>query len=108
DSLTESNYNHFFSTAVNVLVRPWESMIRGMKYSELGALRLDRDIRSILSHLISQAPYASGSLRESFSRLQQIATLLTLDSIEEADEVLSASGNRLTASEVKAIWALRT
>lgn len=106
-------------------------MIRGMKYSEvspalrglpfcgprlttmysrsqLGALRLDRDIRSILSHLISQAPYASGSLRESFSRLQQIATLLTLDDIEEADEVLSASGNRLTASEVKAIWALRT
>lgn len=75
---------------------------------QLGALRLDRDIRSILSHLISQAPYASGSLRESFSRLQQIATLLTLDSIEEADEVLSASGNRLTASEVKAIWALRT
>ncbi|GAA5976610.1 hypothetical protein JCM10908_005566 [Rhodotorula pacifica] len=108
DSLTESNYNLFFSTAVNVLVRPWESMIRGMKYSELGALRLDRDIRSILSHLISQAPYASGSLRESFSRLQQIATLLTLDSLEEADEVLSASGNRLTASEVKAVWALRT
>ncbi|GAA5884900.1 hypothetical protein JCM3774_004482 [Rhodotorula dairenensis] len=107
DSLTESNYNLFFATAVNVLVRPWESMIRGMKYSELGALRLDRDIRGILSHLISQAPYASGSLRESFSRLQQIATVLTLDSLEEADEVLSASGNRLTASEVKVIWALR-
>ncbi|GAA5924274.1 hypothetical protein JCM10213_004539 [Rhodosporidiobolus nylandii] len=107
EALTESNFNLFFATAVNVLVRPWESMIRGMKFTELGALRLDRDIRSILSFLSSQASFASGSLRESFSRLQQIATLLTLDSPEEAEEVLSASGNRLTASEVKTIWSLR-
>ncbi|BGP38454.1 Golgi transport complex subunit 4 [Rhodotorula kratochvilovae] len=107
DSLTEANFNLFFSTAVNVLVRPWESMIRGMKFTELGALRLDRDIRTILSYLSSQASFASGSLRESFSRLQQIATLLTLDSPEEAEEVLSASGNRLTMSEVRSIWALR-
>ncbi|GAA5891294.1 hypothetical protein JCM6882_004648 [Rhodosporidiobolus microsporus] len=107
DSLTESNFNLFFATAVNVLVRPWESMIRGMKFTELGALRLDRDIRSILSFLSSQASFASGSLRESFSRLQQIATLLTLDSPEEAEEVLSSSGARLTMGEVKSIWALR-
>ncbi|GAA5921563.1 hypothetical protein JCM3775_003107 [Rhodotorula graminis] len=107
DSLTEGNFNLFFSTAVNVLVRPWESMVRGMKFTELGALRLDRDIRTILSYLSSQASFASGSLRESFSRLQQIATLLTLDSPEEAEEVLSASGNRLTMGEVRSIWALR-
>ncbi|TNY17793.1 COG4 transport protein-domain-containing protein [Rhodotorula diobovata] len=107
DSLTEGNFNLFFSTAVNVLVRPWESMIRGMKFTELGALRLDRDIRTILSYLSSQASFASGSLRESFSRLQQIATLLTLDSPEEAEEVLTASGNRLTMGEVRSIWALR-
>ncbi|BGO90102.1 hypothetical protein NBRC10512_004040 [Rhodotorula toruloides] len=106
DSLTESNFNLFFSTAVNVLVRPWESMVRGMKFTELGALRLDRDIRTILSYLSGQAPFASGSLRESFSRLQQIATLLTLDSADEAEEVLSASGNRLTSSEVSSIRAL--
>ncbi|BGP30594.1 Golgi transport complex subunit 4 [Rhodotorula toruloides] len=106
DSLTESTFNLFFSTAVNVLVRPWESMVRGMKFTELGALRLDRDIRTILSYLSGQAPFASGSLRESFSRLQQIATLLTLDSADEAEEVLSASGNRLTSSEVSNIRAL--
>ncbi|GAA5965855.1 hypothetical protein JCM21900_005467, partial [Sporobolomyces salmonicolor] len=34
ESLTENNFNLFFSTAVNVLVRPWESMIRGMKFTE--------------------------------------------------------------------------
>lgn len=78
-----------------------------MLVQQLGALRLDRDIRTILSYLSSQASFASGSLRESFSRLQQIATLLTLDSPEEAEEVLSASGNRLTMGEVRSIWALR-
>ncbi|KAK4703766.1 conserved oligomeric Golgi complex subunit 4, partial [Phenoliferia sp. Uapishka_3] len=107
ESLTPTNFNLFFATAVNVLVRPWEGMIRGMKFTELGALRLDRDIRSILSYLSSQSSYSSGSLRESFSRLQQIATLLTLDTPEEAEEVLSATGNRLTNSEVKIIMALR-
>ncbi|KAM0754435.1 COG4-domain-containing protein [Meredithblackwellia eburnea MCA 4105] len=104
---TPTNFNLFFATAVNVLVRPWESHIRGMKFTELGALRLDRDIRSILSYLSSQSSYSSGSLRESFSRLQQIATLLTLDNPEEAEEVLSTTGNRLTTSEVKSVWALR-
>ncbi|KAM0788201.1 hypothetical protein ACM66B_001360 [Microbotryomycetes sp. NB124-2] len=107
DQLTPSNFNLFFATAVNVLVRPWEGIVRNMKFTELGALRLDRDIRSILSYLSSQSSFASGSLRESFSRLQQIATLLTLDSPDEAEEVLSASGNRLTQSEVRSVWALR-
>ena len=75
--------------------------------SQLGALRLDRDIRSILSYLSAQSAFSSGSLRESFSRLQQIATLLTLDSPDEAEEVLAATGNRLTAGEVKSIWGMR-
>ena len=55
----------------------------------------------------SQSSFASGSIRESFSRLQQIATLLTLDNPEEAEEVLSATGNRLTQGEIKTIWAMR-
>ncbi|GAA5909681.1 Golgi transport complex subunit COG4 [Sporobolomyces salmoneus] len=109
DSLSETNFNLFFSTAVNVLVRPWESMIRGMKFTELGALRLDHDIRSILSYLSTQSPLSSGSLRESFSRLQQIASLLCCDSKEEAEEVVSAAatGGRLTKGEVEAVWSLR-
>ncbi|KAK4050105.1 Golgi transport complex subunit 4 [Microbotryomycetes sp. JL201] len=128
DQLTASNFNLFFASAVNVLVRPWEGIVRNMKFTEvrsavafrrrkktfanalgsqLGALRLDRDIRSILSHLSNQSSFASASLRESFSRLQQIATLLTLESPDEAEEVLSASGNRLTQSEVRSVWALR-
>jgi hypothetical protein len=123
-SLTPNNFDLFFATAINVLVRPWEGIIRGMRFTEvclrvlsshdlsdppsqLGALRLDRDLRSILSYLCSQSAFASGSIRESFSRLQQIATLLTLDSPEEAEEVLSATGNRLTQGEIKTIWAMR-
>lgn len=35
ESLTPTNFNLFFATAVNVLVRPWEGMIRGMKFTEV-------------------------------------------------------------------------
>ncbi|GAA6019251.1 hypothetical protein JCM11491_001290 [Sporobolomyces phaffii] len=108
DSLSEANFNLFFSTAVNVLVRPWESMIRGMKFTELGALRLDHDVRSILSYLSTESPLSSGAVRESFSRLQQIASVVCSDSKDEADEVVSAAaGARLTKGEVDAVWKLR-
>ena len=38
ESFTPSNYNLFFATAVNVLVRPWEGMIRGMKFTEVSLI----------------------------------------------------------------------
>ncbi|GAA5988399.1 hypothetical protein JCM5350_005296 [Sporobolomyces pararoseus] len=124
--LSENNFNQFFSTCVNFLVRPWESIIRSMKFTQLGALRLDSDLRSIQSHLSSQSPLSSGSVRESFSRLSQISTILCCDTREEVEEVVlntttttggntgntsdsggTSSGGRLTKGEVEAVWKLR-
>lgn len=61
DSLTEGNFNLFFSTAVNVLVRPWESMIRGMKFTEVRPPRLvpflrARAHRSVVTAAARRAP----------------------------------------------------
>lgn len=106
-SMTATNFALFFATAVNVLVRPWEGMVRGMKFTELGALRLDRDLRSVLSYLSERGGVSSGAVRESFARLTCIAECLTVETLEEAEEVSSAGGNRLTQGEVKAIWALK-
>jgi len=106
-SMTNTNFAAFFATAVNVLVRPWEGMIRGMRFTELGALRLDRDLRGILSWLSERGGVSSGAVRESFGRLTCIAECLTVETLEEAEEVSSAGGNRLTQGEVKAVWALK-
>jgi hypothetical protein len=46
---------------------------------QLGAVRFDRDLRAIIAYLSSQTAF--GEIREKFLRLQQISTLLNLDSV---------------------------
>lgn len=106
-SMAEASYLGFFSLAVNGLVRPWEAHVRGLRYSELGALRFDRDLRGVTSHLSSQTPLGTGALRDAFARLQQIGTLLNLDEREDADELVASPGWKLTAADGAAVMALR-
>jgi hypothetical protein len=96
-SFTDTNFQTFFSMMVEVLVRPWEKMVLGMRFTEvsvhihksatdlakfahqLGAIRFDRDVRSIANYLSTQTEF--GGSRDKFTRLQQIATVLNLDSV---------------------------
>ncbi|KAG8728108.1 hypothetical protein FRC11_011804 [Ceratobasidium sp. 423] len=103
DTLTEENYRAFFALAVEVVVRPWEKYIMGMKFTELGAIRFDRDLRAVIGHL------SVGDARDKFIRLQQVSTLLNLDAEEDPDEFYTTSGIawKLSASEARAVSALR-
>ncbi|CEL51504.1 Conserved oligomeric Golgi complex subunit 4 OS=Bos taurus GN=COG4 PE=2 SV=1 [Rhizoctonia solani AG-1 IB] len=103
DTLTEENYRAFFALAVEVVVRPWEKYILGMKFTELGAIRFDRDLRAIIGHL------SVGDARDKFIRLQQVSTLLNLDAEEDPDEFYTTSGIawKLSASEARNVGALR-
>jgi hypothetical protein len=64
---------------LDVLLKPWERFVMALKYTELGAVRFDRDLRAIIAYLASQTTF--GEIREKFVRLQQISTLLNLDSV---------------------------
>ncbi|KAF8502459.1 COG4-domain-containing protein [Gautieria morchelliformis] len=107
DAFTENNHRIFSGLAVDMLVRPWEKFITGMRFTELGAIRFDRDMRSVLGYLSSQTAF--GDTREKFQRLQQISTLLNLDIEEDGDEFYNNSGInwRLSASEARAVVSLR-
>ncbi|KAI0933704.1 hypothetical protein AcW1_005462 [Taiwanofungus camphoratus] len=100
DIFTESNYRLFFGLALDVLVRPWERHVVTLKYSELGAIRFDQDLRSVTSYLSSQTAF--GDIREKFVRLQQISILLNLDSEEDVDEFYNGSGIAWQLSEQEA------
>ncbi|KAF8479032.1 COG4-domain-containing protein [Russula ochroleuca] len=100
DTLTENNYRLFFGLALDVLIRPWEKLVLGQKYNELGAVRFDRDLRAITTYLSSQTAF--GDVREKFVRLQQIATLLNLDQEEDVDEFYNGSGITWKLSELEA------
>ncbi|GAA96628.1 hypothetical protein E5Q_03298 [Mixia osmundae IAM 14324] len=105
--LTENNYLTLFSMAVNVLGRSWEGLVRNSRFTELGALRFDADLRSIISFLSSQTPLGTGALRDSFARMQQIATLLCLESADDADDLRESSGWKLSPAEMKTVQSLR-
>ncbi|GHJ84675.1 hypothetical protein NliqN6_1077 [Naganishia liquefaciens] len=107
DTLTEINYQSFFDMTVETLVRPWEKMVQGMRFTELGAIRFDKDVRAVVNHLSGQTNF--GGARSKFIRLQQIATILNLDSDEDPEDFYSSSGIawRLSKTEYDSIVRLR-
>ncbi|MBW0480142.1 hypothetical protein O181_019857 [Austropuccinia psidii MF-1] len=106
ESLTSQNFHEFFSMTIHALVRPWETVVRNMKFNELGSLRFDKDLRSITSYLSSQTNFGVSLINESFIRLRQISMLLGLDEAEEDLKDFLVSEEvvwRLTMSEIKGI-----
>jgi len=60
----------------------WLGSMVNSHHLQLGAIRFDRDLRSITAYLSSQTAF--GDAREKFVRLQQISTLLNLDTVRES------------------------
>jgi len=107
ETFTESNYRSFYGLAIDVILRPWEKYIMTLKYTELGAIRFDHDIRAISTYLSSQTIF--GDIREKFQRLQQISTLLNIDKEDDVDEFFSSSGIawKLSMNEARVIVGLK-
>ncbi|KAF9533336.1 COG4 transport protein-domain-containing protein [Crepidotus variabilis] len=107
DNLCDSNFRIFTSLVLDVLLKPWEKYIMGLKYTELGGVRFDRDLRAITAYLTSQSTF--GDVRDKFQRLQQISTLLNLDADEDVDEFYNSSGIswRVGPHEARAIASLK-
>ncbi|KAF7295237.1 Cog4 domain-containing protein [Mycena indigotica] len=107
DNFTDSNYRLFFGLALDVVLRPWEKFMMGLRFTELGAIRFDRDLRAITTYLSSQTAF--GDAREKFLRLQQFSTIINLDADEDVDEFYNGSGItwKLSAQEARAVAALK-
>ncbi len=102
--LNESNFALYHSLAIDQIVRPWENLILGssssggggsgagasgrgagaqgaggsMRFTELGALRFDKDLRNISNYVAGQTNLG---VREKFIRLQQMSYILNLDPV---------------------------
>lgn len=111
DMFSDSNYRLFFGLVLDVLLKPWEKMVMTFKYSDLGAIRFDRDIRSVMGYLSSSSTNAAffGDARQKFGRLQQMSTVLNLDEEEDVDDFYNSSGItwKLTQEEARSIAALK-
>lgn len=134
DTFTSENYRVLFTSLIGVLGRLWEMTLKSMKFTELGALRFDRDLRAISNVLGGQTPYGTSILREGFARLQQIGMSLSVEEvrlliitvfcatwrtlanalclchvfqISDADDLANSNGWKLSQQEMSALLALR-
>jgi hypothetical protein len=106
--LLDKNFNTLLSSLANFVVKRLEQHIFLKKFSMWGGLLLDKDVRQLLAYFSSSTAL---SLRDKFSRLIQIATLLQIERPSEVSDYIrdGTSGDwKLHETEVKKILALRS
>ena len=102
-SLTTNNCDALVSILTSEVTSQLEKAITKSKFSRLGGLLLDREIRSLVSFLSGATTW---SIRERFGRLSQIASALNVESVVEMSE-MSGQNWILTHAEIRQILALR-
>ncbi|KAI8987413.1 COG4 transport protein-domain-containing protein [Mycotypha africana] len=107
-SLTDNNFSTLLGLLVNAVALQWERIVFQTRFNQYGALRFDKDLRSIIHYFSTLTEWLS---RDRFTRLNQMVTLLNF---EEPSEIYDFWGQkagsvswRLTVTEVKKILSLR-
>eukprot|EP00227_Mantoniella_beaufortii_P018130 CAMPEP_0197602048 /NCGR_PEP_ID=MMETSP1326-20131121/36436_1 /TAXON_ID=1155430 /ORGANISM="Genus nov. species nov., Strain RCC2288" /LENGTH=678 /DNA_ID=CAMNT_0043169345 /DNA_START=10 /DNA_END=2043 /DNA_ORIENTATION=- len=84
---------HFVSSSFNVLIGLFAEalatrlegiILTELRFSQLGGLQFEREIRRLILHLSSAFPHAA--VREKFARLSEIATILNVENPGEIAE----------------------
>ena len=105
--LTPINYDGFVTNVTVEVTAQLEKVVMKAKFSRLGGLQFDRELRSLVSFLTSVTTW---SIRDKFSRLLQISTILNLESVEEVTDVFEHFGGevaKLTPVETRQVLELR-
>ena len=105
ESLLDHNFEMMISNLAQTLVTSFEKVIFKMKFSRNGGLAFDREVRNLSNYLSSVTQW---SVRDKFTRLLQISTLLNLEQVEEVHELsINSSTWKVTPSEMRQILNLR-
>ncbi|KAI5002585.1 hypothetical protein ZWY2020_027235 [Hordeum vulgare] len=106
--MTPNNYDSFVHLVIDFIVKRLEVIMMQKRFSQLGGLQLDKEVRSLINHFseMSQRP-----VRDKFSRLSQVSTILNF---ERVSEILDFWGDNaghltwlLTPAEVRRVLGLR-
>lgn len=78
------------------------------RFNQLGGLQLDRNIRTMISTL---SDVTQRSIREKFTKLSQMATLLSLETVSEVSEIWGGEASeinwRFTDSQLRSVLEQR-
>jgi hypothetical protein len=104
--LTPGNQEAAIIGLMEAVARRLEAVILQKRYTLVGALQLERDLRMLVTGLSDSTREVNNArVRERFGRLTQLATLLASETAREVEEVWQegkAAGWRLTESDVRA------
>ena len=107
-SLTAKNYDALVNILVVEVTLQLEKVVFKSRFSRLGGLLFDREVRSLVAYFTNVTTW---SIRDKFSRLTQMATILNLESLSEVadlcDSDVSSTGTKLTSPEVRQVLSLR-
>lgn len=104
--LTPENLDLLVHALVGYTVKRVETAVTRKRFSFWGGLQFDKDVRKISTFFNS---VATRPVRDRFSRLTQMASLLQVDKVEEIFDYWTSDAQvwRLTPREVKKVLALR-
>ncbi|EEF47059.1 conserved hypothetical protein [Ricinus communis] len=106
--MTANNYDSFVHLVIDYIVKRLEVIMMQKRFSQLGGLQLDRDIRALVSHFSSMT---QRTVRDKFARLTQMATILNLEKVSEILDFWGENSGpmtwRLTPAEVRRVLGLR-
>ncbi|CAD7704433.1 unnamed protein product [Ostreobium quekettii] len=106
--LTADNHGNLLNPVLDRLASRIEALMMRKKFNQLGGFQLDRDVRALVGRL---SEVCQRTVRDKFSRLSQMATVLGLQTVDEIlDYWADDSGTvtwRLSPGEIKSIMRLR-
>ncbi|KAG6500419.1 conserved oligomeric Golgi complex subunit 4-like [Zingiber officinale] len=106
--MTSNNYDSFIYMVLDFIVKRLEVIMVQKRFSQLGGLQLDREVRALINHFseMSQRP-----VRDKFARLSQMSTILNFEKVTEILDFWGENAGHvtwlLTPSEVRRILGLR-
>lgn len=77
-TLTENNFNTLMDLMLDIITAQWERIVSQTRFNQYGALRFDKDLRSIILYLSSITEWLS---RDKFTRLNQMSTILNFEEV---------------------------
>ena len=96
--LAPGMYRKVIDLAVDKIVTRMEASVAQKQFSQLGGLQLEKDIRSLV---IGLSELTNSSMRDKFSRLQQIATVLGVETADEAADLIGDALLSLTSLDIR-------
>eukprot|EP01017_Pseudomicrothorax_dubius_P029420 TRINITY_DN356_c0_g2_i1.p1 TRINITY_DN356_c0_g2~~TRINITY_DN356_c0_g2_i1.p1 ORF type:complete len:720 (-),score=198.97 TRINITY_DN356_c0_g2_i1:689-2815(-) len=103
--LSPEVFEAFFAALCKMLAKAIEALVFSKRFQQIGAVLLDKEIRSICSFLQNQT---NSNVRSTFARLSLLCEALMLETKSEIEQFHTLSAGELTHEDIKRLIKLRS